>query len=70
MWAMRLQISEDARKEHRMNAGVLVKENETLQTKIQQMERDAIEVVQHLKKEITSAQRDARQAMDQLKEVS
>ncbi len=69
LWAMRLEISEQARREHRENASVLLKENEKLQSQIQQMERDSIEVIIHLKKEINSAQKESQIVQDQLKEV-
>lgn len=68
LWAVRFEISENARKEHRENAALLLKENDRLQVSIQQMERDSIEVIQHLKKEINAAQKEYQLMNEQLKE--
>jgi hypothetical protein len=47
----------------------LLQENEQLQLKMQQMERDSIDVIIHLKKEINSAQKESQIVQEQLREV-
>eukprot|EP00042_Codosiga_hollandica_P033259 m.220197 g.220197 ORF g.220197 m.220197 type:complete len:543 (-) comp54143_c0_seq1:118-1746(-) len=69
LWAVRFELSERSRREHRSNAATLLKENEALQTKIAAMEGDTIEVIQHLKREISVQQREAGASLEALKEA-
>eukprot|EP00911_Craspedida_sp_UC1_P001673 UC1_evm1s1268 len=49
IWAVRFNISEQARREHRDNAALLVKENGILQERMEDTERDTMEVVGFLR---------------------
>lgn len=53
LWARRYKISEESRKVHRSNASTLVSENDQLSKSLQYAERDALEVMNHFKNEIS-----------------
>lgn len=69
LWATRFKIVEDSNKVHRDNAAELVRDNEQLQSKMEQMERDSLEVVAFLKREAAVYQQQAAKLLEQLGEV-
>eukprot|EP00049_Salpingoeca_infusionum_P009617 m.163400 g.163400 ORF g.163400 m.163400 type:complete len:266 (-) comp14383_c0_seq3:1283-2080(-) len=69
LWQARFAISEQARKEHRSNAQVLVQANADLQTQMQDTERDSLEVVAYLRRELAVVQDELKAAKDDMMET-
>lgn len=60
IWAVRFNISEQARREHRDNAALLVKENGILQERMEDTERDTMEVVGFLRTQLSQKEEEMR----------
>ncbi|EGD77856.1 hypothetical protein PTSG_09489 [Salpingoeca rosetta] len=69
LWATRFAISEKARKDHRENASVLIQANAGLENKMQEMERDTMEVVAFLRRDLAKAEDELKAAKDHVAEV-
>lgn len=70
LWAARFAISETARKEHRDNAALLVKENGLLLQRAEDTERDSMEVVGFLRRQLAQKDEEATSAKEAAKEAA
>ncbi|EDQ92161.1 uncharacterized protein MONBRDRAFT_23035 [Monosiga brevicollis MX1] len=69
LWAARYMISEQQRRSHMSNASLLVKANASLEERMQETERDTIEVVAFLQRETAQLKDELRAAKNALKDV-
>eukprot|EP00730_Choanoeca_flexa_P001292 TRINITY_DN10572_c0_g1_i6.p1 TRINITY_DN10572_c0_g1~~TRINITY_DN10572_c0_g1_i6.p1 ORF type:complete len:515 (+),score=120.72 TRINITY_DN10572_c0_g1_i6:82-1626(+) len=69
LWRARYLISEQQRREHLSNASLLVRANVTLESQMQETERDTVEVVAYLQREAAQLKDELRAAQDSVKEA-
>eukprot|EP00055_Hartaetosiga_balthica_P006568 m.20860 g.20860 ORF g.20860 m.20860 type:complete len:503 (-) comp5292_c0_seq2:185-1693(-) len=69
LWKARFAISEQARREHRENASTLIQANAVLETQMVETERDTMDVVAYLRRDLAQCEDKLKQSKDYVAEM-